>query len=81
MADQKVLIGVIGRSGLYHLDNLTFVKHVNPETPWGFPSSPITIASLPSSTLVAFLVRHVSKSNHKMLVFYDWQQSWNTSIL
>ncbi|KAF8991414.1 nucleoside phosphorylase domain-containing protein [Cyathus striatus] len=58
MADQKVLIGVIGGSGLYHLDNLTFVKHVNPETPWGFPSSPITIASLPSGTLVAFLARH-----------------------
>ncbi|KAI0282443.1 Methylthioadenosine phosphorylase [Russula brevipes] len=56
--DGDVLIGVIGGSGLYHLDNLTFVKHVNPETPWGFPSSPITIASLPSGTRVAFLARH-----------------------
>ncbi|KAI0056664.1 Methylthioadenosine phosphorylase [Artomyces pyxidatus] len=54
----KVLIGVIGGSGLYHLDNLTFVKHVNPETPWGYPSSPITIAALPSGTLVAFVARH-----------------------
>ncbi|KAF9023577.1 Methylthioadenosine phosphorylase [Hymenopellis radicata] len=54
----KVLIGVIGGSGLYHLDNLTFVKHVNPETPWGFPSSPISICSLPSGTQVAFLARH-----------------------
>ncbi|KAF8981568.1 hypothetical protein BDQ17DRAFT_1438367 [Cyathus striatus] len=54
MADQKVVIGVIGGSGLYHLNNLTFVKHENPETPWGFPSSPIIIASLPSGTLVAF---------------------------
>jgi len=53
-----VLIGVIGGSGLYHLDNLTFVKHVNPETPWGFPSAPITIAALPSGTQVAFIARH-----------------------
>ncbi|KAI0051459.1 Methylthioadenosine phosphorylase [Auriscalpium vulgare] len=58
MSSEKVLIGVIGGSGLYHLDNLTFVKHVNPETPWGYPSSPITIASLPSGTLIAFLARH-----------------------
>ncbi|KAH9987937.1 nucleoside phosphorylase domain-containing protein [Russula compacta] len=54
----EVLVGVIGGSGLYHLDNLKFVEHVNPETPWGYPSSPITIASLPSGTRVAFLARH-----------------------
>ncbi|CCM05730.1 uncharacterized protein FIBRA_07962 [Fibroporia radiculosa] len=53
-----VFVGVIGGSGLYHLDNLTFVKHVNPETPWGYPSSPITICALPSGTQVAFLARH-----------------------
>ncbi|KAF9269867.1 Methylthioadenosine phosphorylase [Marasmius fiardii PR-910] len=55
---ENVLIGVIGGSGLYHLDNLTLVKTVNPETPWGFPSSPITICSLSSGTKVAFLARH-----------------------
>jgi len=58
MAEEKVLIGIIGGSGLYHLDNLTFVKQVNPETPWGRPSSPITIVSLPSGTHVAFVARH-----------------------
>ncbi|KAF8812760.1 Methylthioadenosine phosphorylase [Phlegmacium glaucopus] len=60
MSNDKVLIGIIGGSGLYHVDNLTFVKQVNPETPWGFPSSPITIASLPSPSgaLVAFIARH-----------------------
>ncbi|KAJ3876833.1 nucleoside phosphorylase domain-containing protein [Lentinula edodes] len=58
MTDEKVLIGVIGGSGLYHLDNLTLVKHVNPETPWGFPSSPIAICALPSGKQVAFLARH-----------------------
>ncbi|KAG6837744.1 hypothetical protein H0H93_001670 [Arthromyces matolae] len=57
-ASDKVIIGVIGGSGLYHLDNLTFVKTVNPETPWGFPSAPITICSLPSGTQIAFLARH-----------------------
>lgn len=55
---EDVLVGVIGGSGLYHLDNLTFIKHVNPETPWGYPSSPITIASLPSGARVAFVARH-----------------------
>ncbi|KAJ7485313.1 nucleoside phosphorylase domain-containing protein [Mycena latifolia] len=77
MSASKVLVGVIGGSGLYHLDNLTFVfvefldtfqvrsknfslssETVNPETPWGYPSSPITISRLPSGTLIAFLARH-----------------------
>ncbi|KAJ7291781.1 nucleoside phosphorylase domain-containing protein [Mycena rebaudengoi] len=58
MATDKVLVGVIGGSGLYNLGNLTFVKEVNPETPWGFPSTPITISSLPSGALVAFIARH-----------------------
>ncbi|KAJ7226528.1 Methylthioadenosine phosphorylase [Mycena haematopus] len=58
MATDKVTVGVIGGSGLYNLGNLTFVKHVNPETPWGFPSSPIAISSLPSGALVAFVARH-----------------------
>ncbi|KAI0754314.1 Methylthioadenosine phosphorylase [Daedaleopsis nitida] len=57
-ADEDVLVGVIGGSGLYNLDNLTLIKHVNPETPWGFPSSPIAICSLPTGTKVAFLARH-----------------------
>ncbi|THH05439.1 hypothetical protein EW145_g4790 [Phellinidium pouzarii] len=53
-----VLVGVIGGSGLYNLDNLTLIKQVNPDTPWGKPSSPITIAKAPGGTLVAFLARH-----------------------
>ncbi|KAH7916649.1 nucleoside phosphorylase domain-containing protein [Hygrophoropsis aurantiaca] len=56
--EDNVLVGVIGGSGLYHLDNLTFVKQVNPKTPWGYPSSPISICSLPSGVKVAFLARH-----------------------
>lgn len=53
-----VLVGVIGGSGLYHLDNLTFVRKVEVETPWGKPSSPITISSLPDGSQVAFISRH-----------------------
>ncbi|BGP54636.1 S-methyl-5-thioadenosine phosphorylase [Rhodotorula sphaerocarpa] len=55
------LIGVIGGSGLYKLDNLKVERTVNPVTPWGAPSSPITIASLetPAGTVtLAFLARH-----------------------
>ncbi|KAI0092876.1 Methylthioadenosine phosphorylase [Irpex rosettiformis] len=57
-AESKVLVGVIGGSGLYHLDNLTLIKQVTPETPWGLPSSPISICALPSGTQVAFIARH-----------------------
>ncbi|CAK5272784.1 unnamed protein product [Mycena citricolor] len=51
--EDAILVGVIGGSGLYNLGNLTFIKH-----PWGFPSSPIAISSLPSGALVAFVARH-----------------------
>ncbi|ORY34024.1 putative Methylthioadenosine phosphorylase, partial [Naematelia encephala] len=53
-----VLVGCIGGSGLYHLDNLTPVKKIHVETPWGKPSSPITISKLPSGDLIAFIARH-----------------------
>ncbi|QRW15644.1 5'-methylthioadenosine phosphorylase [Rhizoctonia solani] len=43
MASRQVLIGVIGGSGLYNLENLTPVETANPKTPWGLPSSPITL--------------------------------------
>ncbi|WVQ82339.1 S-methyl-5'-thioadenosine phosphorylase [Cryptococcus sp. DSM 104549] len=57
-ANEQVLVGCIGGSGLYHLDNLTFVKKLDITTPWGKPSSPITISSLPSGALIAFISRH-----------------------
>ncbi|KIK77876.1 hypothetical protein PAXRUDRAFT_834819 [Paxillus rubicundulus Ve08.2h10] len=63
MESENVLVGVIGGSGLYHLDNLTFIKTVNIETPWGYPSSPISICSLPSGARVAFLARHGKHHN------------------
>ncbi|KAI9464897.1 nucleoside phosphorylase domain-containing protein [Boletus coccyginus] len=63
MASENVLIGVIGGSGLYHLDNLTFIETVNVETPWGYPSSHISICALPSGIRVAFLARHGKHHN------------------
>ncbi|CAE6460660.1 unnamed protein product [Rhizoctonia solani] len=58
MTSRKVLIGVIGGSGLYDLENLTPTEVYNPETPWGYPSSPITVSQLPSGVRLAFLARH-----------------------
>ncbi|PWN33954.1 Methylthioadenosine phosphorylase [Meira miltonrushii] len=53
-----VRVGVIGGSGLYKLDGLEVVQELNPITPWGPPSSPITIAKTSSGVHVAFLARH-----------------------
>ncbi|PVG01631.1 Methylthioadenosine phosphorylase [Serendipita vermifera] len=53
-----VVLGIIGGSGLYHLDQLTFVKEIDPTTPWGKPSSPITISSIPTGEKIAFIARH-----------------------
>ena len=64
----KPIIGVIGGSGLYKLDNLTVVEILeNIQTPWGAPSSAITITSLPTPTgpvLIAFISRH--SANHSI---------------
>ncbi|KAJ3222644.1 hypothetical protein HK099_002049 [Clydaea vesicula] len=58
MSPENIEIGIIGGSGLYHLDNLTIERKVNPETPWGFPSDEIIIARASSGVKVAFLARH-----------------------
>jgi 5'-methylthioadenosine phosphorylase len=51
-------VGVIGGSGLYKLEGMEVVGEVNPVTPWGLPSSPITIAKTAKGVHVAFLARH-----------------------
>ena len=53
----KPVLGVIGGSGLYDFPALEAIEKVNPETPFGFPSAPITIGTL-SGKRVAFLARH-----------------------
>lgn len=55
---EPVLLGVIGGTGLYHLDSLTPVARVTIETPWGKPSSPITISRTAGGFPIAFLARH-----------------------
>lgn len=55
---EPVLLGVIGGTGLYHMDSLTPVARVSVETPWGKPSSPITISRTTSGFPIAFLARH-----------------------
>jgi len=54
---EKVAIGVIGGSGLYHVDGLEVVSEIHPETPWGKPSDTITVARYEEKT-IAFLPRH-----------------------
>ena len=55
---EPVRLGVIGGTGFYTLRDFTYVAELNPLTPWGYPSSPITIARSPKGTPVAFLARH-----------------------
>ncbi|KAK7207192.1 putative methylthioadenosine phosphorylase [Myxozyma melibiosi] len=56
--DKPVLLGVIGGTGLYQLDSLTPVARLTVSTPWGHPSSPITISLTKSGFPIAFLARH-----------------------
>lgn len=56
MADTPVL-GVIGGSGLYQFADLENVSSIDIDTPFGKPSTPITIGSL-SGKKVAFIARH-----------------------
>ncbi|SNX81914.1 related to MEU1 - multiple enhancer of UAS2 [Melanopsichium pennsylvanicum] len=53
-----ILLGVIGGSGLYKLDSISPVAEISITTPWGQPSSPITIAKTTEGNHVAFLARH-----------------------
>lgn len=53
-----IRIGVIGGSGLYKLSSISPVAEINITTPWGSPSSPITIAKTAAGNHVAFLARH-----------------------
>ncbi|KAI8048515.1 nucleoside phosphorylase domain-containing protein [Syncephalis plumigaleata] len=57
-ATGPVKLAVIGGSGLYKLEGLEVLEEINPTTPWGQPSSPITIAQTQDGHRVAFLARH-----------------------
>jgi 5'-methylthioadenosine phosphorylase len=56
MNDTPVL-AVIGGSGLYEFEDIKEIRSVEVDTPFGKPSSPITLGKLNGKT-VAFLARH-----------------------
>ncbi|RDW75222.1 S-methyl-5'-thioadenosine phosphorylase [Coleophoma cylindrospora] len=58
-----VHIAVIGGTGLQKLDGYEPVAVVNPQTPWGYPSSPIHILKH-NDTPIAFLSRHGDSHQH-----------------
>ncbi|PWN46023.1 Methylthioadenosine phosphorylase [Ceraceosorus guamensis] len=58
LKEWNIRVGIIGGSGIYKLEGFQLVATVNPQTPWGYPSSPITISKNASGTHVAFLARH-----------------------
>lgn len=55
---EPVHLGIIGGTGLYHLASLTPVARLTISTPWGAPSSSITISKTSTGFNVAFLARH-----------------------
>ncbi|MGL4436899.1 MAG: S-methyl-5'-thioadenosine phosphorylase, partial [Giesbergeria sp.] len=53
----QALIGVIGGSGLYHMDALRDVQELSVETPYGMPSD-VVVTGTVHGVPVAFLARH-----------------------
>lgn len=53
----KATIGIIGGSGLYHMQGLEAAEEIIVDTPFGKPSAPITVGTL-EGVRVAFLARH-----------------------
>lgn len=57
-------VAIIGGTGLYNLDGeLEIIRTIEVETPWGKPSSPITLVRTKQGHAVAFLSRH--GTNHQ----------------
>ncbi len=54
---ERARIGVIGGSGVYHMEGLANIKEVKVKTPFGDPSDAIIVGSL-GNDRIAFLPRH-----------------------
>jgi len=54
---KKATIGIIGGSGLYHIDGLSELEEILIQTPYGNPSDKITIGKI-GSEYIGFLPRH-----------------------
>lgn len=63
--NEPVPLAIIGGTGLYKLDSLVPVAKLTIATPWGHPSSPITISKTATGLPIAFLARH--GPNHDLL--------------
>jgi 5'-methylthioadenosine phosphorylase len=61
---EKKRIGIIGGSGLYHIDKIEILKHIREITPFGEPSDELTIGVLNGREIV-FLPRH--SRGHRIL--------------
>lgn len=57
------MLGIIGGTGLYKMDDLENIKIEKVNTPYGVPSSEITLGTL-SNQKVAFLPRHGKQHQH-----------------
>lgn len=57
MTQAQATIGILGGSGLYHMDALKDIEEVRLATPFGDPSDAIILGTL-DGTRVAFLARH-----------------------
>ena len=51
------VIGIIGGSGFYHMAEMTDIRPVEMETPFGRPSDPIILGRIAGRD-VAFIARH-----------------------
>ena len=54
---ESPILGVIGGSGVYRMEDLEDVSELRIETPFGDPSAPVLLGTL-GSRRVAFLARH-----------------------
>lgn len=61
---REALVGIIGGSGLYAMDQLTDVKEDQPDTPYGSTSGPV-VTGLLNGVPVAFIARH--GKGHRLL--------------
>lgn len=57
MQDGKAVLGVIGGSGLYAIPEMTGIREIAVDTPFGAPSGPVTAGQIDERT-VFFLARH-----------------------
>lgn len=54
---EKIVLAILGGSGLYSMTGLTDTTEYHPETPFGKPSAPIVVGTMEGKR-IAFLARH-----------------------